>query len=169
MPATAVVRRDTAMNDSDVSELTTQTNLAHGYWILNAAIALSGVTYSASAFMVLGSGTARFYAASTGAGFTGITVATGNVIVAAAYITSTGGTHAIAVGATAATFGAAALPVVPSTAYHYGTILIKASGASAFTGGTTVLDGTNASAVFVNMNGPAAIAMTVASITLVPG
>lgn len=169
MAKATVVRRATGMPTSDVTELLTQWNAGGSYWVLNAAIALSTATYSASAFMVLATnGTAKYFTAATGAGFTGITAATGNVVIVAAYITQAG-THIVAAGATAASFGVAALPTIPATAYAYGAILIKASNASAFTGGTTALDGTNASAVFVNLNGPAGFAFSTARISAVPG
>ena len=162
MAKATVVRRATGMPPSDVTELLTQWNAGGSYWVLNAAIALSTATYSASAFMVLATnGTAKYFTAATGAGFTGITAATGNVVIVAAYITQAG-THI-------ASFGVAALPTIPATAYAYGAILIKASNASAFTGGTTALDGTNASAVFVNLNGPAGFAFSTARISAVPG
>ena len=169
MARATVTRRGTAMPDSDAAELVTQWNLGGSYWVLNAAIALSGVTYSASAFMVLATnGTARFYTASTGAGFTGITYATGNVGVVAAYITQAG-THIVAAGNSAASFGVCPLPTIPATAMLYGLILFKGSGASAFTGGTTALDGTNASCQFFNMNGAAGFALGTSRISVVPG
>lgn len=169
MAIATLTRRGTAMNDSDVAELVTQHNASSSYWVLNSAIALSTTTYSASAFMVLGTNaTAEWYTASTGAGFTGNTIATGNVAIVAAWVTQAG-THGITFGTTAGSFGVAAIPTIPTTAFGIGVILLKASGASAFTGGTTVLDGTNASAIFVNLNGPAGIALSTAAISLVPG
>ena len=168
MPKAPVFRRGTAMPDSDVSELVSQHNIANDNWTLSTAIALSGVTYSVAATWVAHQGTLRAIAASTGAGFTAFTIATGNVAVYAAYITQAG-THAIVAGATAGSFGVAVLPVVPSTALALGVILIKASGGSAFTGGTTVLDGTNASAVFINLIGPSGMALSTAPITKLPG
>ena len=164
------VRRGTVMPDSDVKELVTQWNQGGSYWVLNSAIAINTTQFSASGFVILGTnGTAvRVTAVSTGGGFTGNTIATGNVAIVAAYITQAG-THAIAFGTTAASFGVAPIPTVPATSYVYGAILIKASGASAFTGGTTDLAGTNASAVFINLNGPAGFAFGTARISVVPG
>lgn len=170
MSASNLSRRNTGMPDSDVRELVTQHNLGQ-YWCLNAAIALSGVTYSASGFNVLVSGLVRRYTASTGGGFTGLNITTGRFAAVAAYVTSTGGTHAVAMGTSAASIGALSLPTgVPTTAYVYGLMIVGTAGAaSGFTGGTTVLDGTNASAQFFNLNGPAGMAVQTAPITAVPG
>jgi hypothetical protein len=170
MPATPVTRRGTGRPDSDVYELVEQHNLAHGYWVLNAAIAINSAVYTASAFMVLASGSTKYYpAGAASTQFTGTNLVTGNVMIGVAYITQAG-THGFAISTSAATYGALTLPTtVPSTAYVYGTILVKASGTSAFTGGTTALDGTNASAIFTNLNGPAGIAFQVSSISRVPG
>lgn len=163
-------RRGTALPDSDVQELVTQWN-AGQYWVLNAAIALSGTTYSASMMTILATnGTARHYTLSTGAGFTGITVATGNYAVCVAYITQAG-THVVAGTGASATgnWNGAGIPTIPSTAFAYGAVLIRCSGTSGFTGGTTALDGTNASAIFINLNGPAGMAFSTAAISVVPG
>ena len=168
-PTAAVLRRATGMPESEVDELLTQHNLIQTAWVLNAVIALNTTQFSGTEFFIAERGTMRIITAfGTGGGFTGITAETGNVVIVAAYITSSG-THVVAAGATALSFGVAALPTVPTSAIAYGLVMIKASDASAFTGGTTVLDGTNASAVFVNLNGPSAIALETSPISVVPG
>lgn len=170
MSASSLDRHNTALPNSDVRELVTQHNLGQ-YWVLNSAIALSTATYSSSAFQVLVSGVVRRFTAATGGGFTGITVGTGRFCYVAAAVTSTGATHSVYAGTSAASIGACALPTtVPATSYVYGLIQIGTAGAaSAFTGGTTVLDGTNASAVFFNLAGPAGIACQTAPINTLPG
>lgn len=164
-------RRGTGMPDSDVHSLVTNWNAGGSYWVLNAAIALSTATYSASMMTILATnGTARHYTASTGASFSGITVATGNYAICIAYITQAGTHVVVGTGASATgNWNGAGIPTIPSTAFAYGAILIRCSGASAFTGGTTALDGTNASAIFVNLNGPAGIAVATSAISVVPG
>src|SRR5687767_630280 len=134
-------RRGTGMVDSDVQELVTQWNQGGSYYVVNSAIAINGAGFSVSAFVIWGTnGTCiRVTAAGTGGGFTGMTIGTGRVAVAAAYITQAG-THVVAMGNSAASFGGCPIPTVPSTAYVYGALLFKGSGASAFTGGTTNLD-----------------------------
>jgi len=169
MPKIPTSRRGTGLQNSDVAELVAQWNQSQ-YWVLNSAIALSTATYSASGFNVLASGTVHRFTASTGAGFTGLNIITGNVAVCVAWITSTGGTHNVAMANSAASIGVAALPTFPATGYAYGLIIIGTAGAaSGFTGGTTVLDGTNASALFFNLNGPSGMALSTASISVVPG
>lgn len=169
-PTAAVQRRDTAMDSSDVAELLIQHNLIQNAWVLNiATMAVNTTQFSGIEFFVAEEGTMRVVTAfSTGGGFTGITAVTANVVVCVGYILSSG-THVVAAGAEAGSFGVAALPVVPASGVAYGMILIKACGTSAFTGGTTVLDGTNASAAFFNLIGPTAIALATSPITLVPG
>jgi|SRR5690349_3764515 len=164
-------RRGTGLVDSDVNELVTQWNAGGSYWVLNAAIAISTATYSASNMVILATnGTARFYTATTGATFSGITVVTGNYLIAVAYVTQAG-THVVAGTGASATgsWNGCGIPTIPSTAFAYGAILIRCSGASGFTGGVTALDGTNASAIFVNLNGPAGMAFSTAAISVVPG
>lgn len=170
MAKKTAVRRGTAMLDSDVAEVISQWNLGGSYWVLNSAIAINSTQFSLSAFVILGTNATaiRVTAAATGGGFTGINLVTGNVMIVAAYITQAG-THGIAAGSSAASFGGAPIPTIPSTAYAYGCILIKASTTSGFTGGTTVLDGTNASAVFINLNGPAGFAFSTGRLSVVPG
>ena len=169
MPVKAVERRDTGMPSSDVSELVVQHNLINQAWVLNAVVALNTTQFSGTEFFIAEKGTMRIITAfGTGGGFTGITAVTNNVVVCVGYIT-TDGTHVVAAGAEAGSFGVAALPVVPTSAIAYAMIMIKACDGSAFTGGTTVLDGTNASAVFVNLLGPTAIALETSPITVIPG
>ena len=93
-----VNRRGTALPDSDDKELVTQWNQGASYWVCNSAIAINTTQFSLSAFMILATnGTARFItAASTGGGFTGITAATGDLVVFANNLentTTSGGTE----------------------------------------------------------------------------
>lgn len=170
MGKATATRRGTAMPDSDVKELVSQWNQGGSYWVLNSAIAVNTTQFSLSAFVILGTNATaiRVTAAGTGGGFTGVNLVTGNVMIVAAYITQAG-THGLSFGTSAGSFGGAAIPTVPSTAYAYGCILIKASTTSGFTGGTTVLDGTNASALFINLNGPAGFAFSTGRLSVVPG
>jgi hypothetical protein len=163
-------RRGTAMEDSDVKELVAQWALANHAWVFNSAIGVNTTQFSGSQFQIMNSGGSivNVAAFATGGGFTGLTVVTNCYGLVAAYITQAG-THVVAMGATAATMGGMGLPSVPSTAYLYGMVIIRPSSASAFTGGTTALDGTNASAIFINTNGPSALVLHTAPISVVPG
>lgn len=173
MSQAAVTRWGTSqsgISSSDTAELVIQHNIVAGTFVLSSptlGVSTGNATFSATKFYIAATNFVVVQATATGASFTGINIATGAYVLVAAYRTIAG-TNAIIAGATGATIGACAMPVVPSTANAYGLILLG-GGATAFTGGATELDATNAGAVFWNLTGPAGIAVSTAPITKTVG
>jgi hypothetical protein len=163
-----IVRRGTALPDSDQAECNKQVQAVSRAWVLSAFGAANATQISNTAIAIFINGSLNRIVASAGTANAIVGTVTTNTTAAYVITYSEGGTLSNVMTATFTTLTGYTAPTIPATQTPLAIILVAAT-ATAFNGGTNSFGDAAYTVSLYNFVGPAGIALSTENFSTVPG